>query len=241
MGKKFVVRLTEQQLADLIAKNILGAEGDFLKGLERGMKGIVSKSDTDTSSSSSSSTDSKSPTSNTGGEFPTLDLNKPEDFKAYEEIADKFISSRPSNLLGIRGSMLADAAKNTQNKFGKYVPVELSLAQLAAEGGFSKDPKARPIRTKNPYNVGNTDSGKNEFHSSVQSGIQRYYDLIAKDYLVGNKTASDLLNNFVNKNGLRYATSKYEGPVSQIANQVKNMSQPVYASLGKSKDTSGLA
>jgi len=45
----------------------------------------------------------------------------------------------------------------------------------------------------------------------------------------------------VNKNGNRYATSKYEGPVSQIANQVKNMSQPVYASLGKSKDKSSLA
>ena len=201
MGKKLVVRLTEQQLADLIAKNILGAEGDFLKGLMRGMKGGDEKS-TEPSSTSSSDSSVKS-SSNMGGEFPTLDLNKPEDFKAYQEIADKFISSRSANLLGIRGSMLADAAKNAQNKFGKYVPVELSLAQLAAEGGFSKDPKSRPIRTKNPYNVGNTDSGKNEFHSSVQSGIQRYYDLIAKDYLVGDKTASDLLNNFVNKSGLR--------------------------------------
>lgn len=234
MGKKFVVRITEQQLADLISTQVLGKSGDFMRGLLRGMKGGNSDSSKDSVSDVKSS-------SNTGGEFPTLDLNKSEDFSAYKEIADKFISSRSANLLGIRGSMLADAAKNTQNKYGKYVPVELSLAQLAAEGGFSKDPKSRPIRTKNPYNVGNTDSGKNEFHSSVQSGIQRYYDLIAKDYLVGNKTASDLLNNFVNKSGLRYATSKYEGPVSQIANQVKNMSQPVYASLGKFKDTSNLA
>lgn len=238
MGKKFVVRITEQQLADLISTQVLGKAGDFMKGLLRGMKG--DNSDSSKSDSKDSVSDVKS-SSNTGGEFPTLDLNKTEDFDAYKEIADKFISSRSANLLGIRGSMLADAAKNTQNKYGKYVPIELSLAQLAAEGGFSKDPKSRPIRTKNPYNVGNTDSGKNEFHSSVQSGIQRYYDLIAKDYLVGNKTASDLLNNFVNKSGLRYATSKYEGPVSQIANQVKNMSQPVYVSLGKFKDTSNLA
>lgn len=238
MGKKFVVRITEQQLADLISTQVLGKAGDFMKGLLKGMKG--DNSDSSKSDSKDSVSDVKS-SSKTGGEFPTLDLNKSEDFSAYKEIADKFISSRSANLLSINGSMLADAAKNTQNKYGKYVPVELSLAQLAAEGGFSKDPKSRPIRTKNPYNVGNTDSGKNEFHSSVQSGIQRYYDLIAKDYLVGNKTASDLLNNFVNKSGLRYATSKYEGPVSQIANQVKNMSQPVYASLGKFKDTSNLA
>ena len=239
MGKKFVVRLTEQQLADIIAQQILGSSGDFLKGLTADLKATTSN-DSSKDSTTTTTTGTKS-SSNTGGEFPTLDLNKSEDFKAYQEIADKFISGRSANLLNIRGSMLADAAKNTQNKYGKYVPVELSLAQLAAEGGFSKDPKSRPIRTKNPYNVGNTDSGKNEFHSSVQSGIQRYYDLIAKDYLVGDKTASDLLDNFVNKNGNRYATSKYEGPVSQIANQVKNMSQPVYASLGKSKDTSSLA
>jgi hypothetical protein len=238
MGKKFVVRLTEQQLADIIAQQILGSSGDFLKGLTADLKATTSN---DSSKDSTTTTTGTKSSSNTGGEFPTLDLNKSEDFKAYQEIADKFISGRSANLLNIRGSMLADAAKNTQNKYGKYVPVELSLAQLAAEGGFSKDPKSRPIRTKNPYNVGNTDSGKNEFHSSVQSGIQRYYDLIAKDYLVGDKTASDLLDNFVNKNGNRYATSKYEGPVSQIANQVKNMSQPVYASLGKSKDKSSLA
>lgn len=240
MGKKFVVRLTEAQLADIIAQKIIDSSDDFLKGLNADLKSTTSKDSKSSSSSDTSITGTKS-SSSTGGEFPTLDMNNPADFRAYEEIADKFISSRSANLLGIRGSMLADAAKNAQNKYGKYVPVELSLAQLAAEGGFSKDPKARPIRTKNPYNVGNTDSGKNIFHSSVQSGIQRYYDLIAKDYLVGNKTASDLLDNFVNKNGLRYATSKYEAPVSQIANQVKNMSQPVYASLGKSKDTSNLA
>ena len=234
MGKKFVVRLTEQQLADLIAQQVLGSSGDFMKGLLKGLKG-GDKSD------SSPTTGTKSPNA-TGGEFPTLDLNKSEDFKAYQEIADKFISSRSSNLLGIRGSMLADAAKNAQNKFGNYVPVELALAQLASEGGFSKDPKARPIRTKNPFNVGNVDSGKNVQHGSVQSGIQAYYDLMAKNYLGNGKTASDLLDNFVNKNGNRYASARnYEDSVSKIANQVQSMGQQVYASLGKSKDTSSLA
>lgn len=227
MGKKIKILISEADFTDLLVRNVFGGKGNDVVGkLLKDLK--VDKGSTE----KESGTETKTST-NTAGEFAQLDMNNPEDFDAYEKVADKFISSRSSNLLGIKGSMLADAAKNAQNKFGKYVPVELSLAQLAAEGGFSKDPNSRPIRTKNPYNVGNTDSGKNVFHSSVQSGIQRYYDLIAKDYLVGDKTASDLLDNFVNKNGLRYATAKYEGPVSQIANQVKNMGQPIFASLKK--------
>jgi hypothetical protein len=240
MGKKYVVRLTEQELASLITKQLLDPKGDNLLG--NFIKKVLGNK-TPTSSSSSDNTktsDGKGP-SITGddGTFTNLDLSTSEGYDAYEKIADKFISGRSSNLLGIRGSMLADAAKNTFNQYKKYVPVELALAQMAIEGGFSNDPKSRPIRTKNPFNVGNVDSGKNVFHSSVQGGIQSYYNLIAKDYLVGNKTPSDLLNNFVNKNGLRYATDAYEGPVTNLVMKAKQMAEPVYASLNK-KSTSDI-
>jgi hypothetical protein len=240
MGKKYIVRLTEQELAKLIAQNLLDPKGDNVLG--NFIKDVLGNK---TSSGDSSSSDSKTKgplTSGSGGKFPELNLNTTEGYNAYEEIADNFIEGRSSNLLGIRGSMLADAAKNTYNRFNKYVPAELAVAQLAAEGGFSNDPKSRPIRTKNPFNVGNVDSGANVKHGSVQSGIQTYYDLIAKNYLSGSKTASDLLDNFVNSGGKRYATDRnYESKVSQIANQVQNMGQPIYASLEKSKDTSSLA
>jgi hypothetical protein len=230
MGKKFVVRLTEQELADLIAKKMLGSDdfiGDVIKGLQKPSTKTTPTTSTSTSSNIIPSVGSSA------GSFPELDLNSPDGFNAYKEICDKFIGSRSSNLLGINGTMMANAAKSAFSKYGKYVPAELALAQLATEGGFSNNPKARPIRTKNPFNVGNYDNGKNIFHSTVQSGIQAYYDLIARDYLTNGKTASDLLNNFVNKNGLRYATGKYEDTVSSIANKAKQMSQPIYASLTK--------
>jgi hypothetical protein len=226
MGKKIKVRLTEQELIDLITKQITGQDSmDILKD-------ILSKGENKTSDT---------PIISDGGDFTKLDLNTSEGFNAYKNISNKFIQGKSSNLLNINGDMLANAAKNSFNKFKGYVPPELALAQLSAEGGFSNNPKARPIRTKNPFNVGNTDSGKNIQHGSVQNGIQSYYDLISKKYLSGGKTASDLVNNFVNDKGQRYASSKgYEDTVKKISSQVNQMAQPIYASL-VDKSKSGLA
>jgi len=235
MGKKIKVRLTEQELIDLITKQVTGQDSmDILKS-------ILSGGDKNTTKIDKTSTTTTNPILNSGGKFTQLNLNTPEGLNAYSDIADKFIQGRSSNLLNINGDMLANAAKNSFNKFKAYVPPELALAQLSAEGGFSSNPKARPIRTKNPFNVGNVDTGKNIQHGSVQSGIQSYYDLIAKKYLSGGKNASDLINNFVNDKGQRYASSKgYEDTVKKISSQVNQISQPIYASL-VDKSKSGLA
>ena len=232
MGKKLKVRLTEQELVNFLSQALLGNDS-LSKGLNP-LSAITDLLKIDNSSETKSGDSSVA--SKSAGDFPFLDLNTSEGYNAYKEIADKFIQSRPSNLLGVSGGMLADAAKNTLNQNKKYVPAELALAQMAAEGGFSSNANARPIRTKNPFNVGNVDTGKNVYHSSVQNGIQSYYDLIAKNYLSGNKTASDLLKNFVNSSGQRYATGKeYENLVSKLASQAKSMSEPIYASLAKKK------
>jgi hypothetical protein len=236
MGKKIKVRLTEQELIDLITKQITGQDSmDILKSILSG----TSKSPK-TNGETPEKT-SVSPIIKSSGDFTQLDLNTTEGYKAYKDISDKFINGRSSNLLGIDGNMLANAAKKSYNKFKSYVPPELALAQLAAEGGFSNNPKSRPIRTRNPFNVGNVDSGSNIQHGSVESGIQSYYDLMARNYLSGGKNASDLINNFVNVKGQRYASSKdYENMVKKISSQVNQMSQPIYASLGD-KGQTGLA
>lgn len=220
MNRKSTIIITEQQFNDLLLKGLLADPKKFLKGL---MDKVYNPSG-DEDKTDGDAKDKSYNEYSTHGSFRDLDLNNPEDFYEYVEIANKFISSRSANLLGITGTMLANAAKTSLNNFKRYVPVELALAQLAQEGGFSKDPKARPIKTKNPFNVGNTGSSTNVFHNTVQSGIQRYYDLISKNYLTGGKTASDLLKNFVNSNGLRYAGDRnYESALSKIANQVKNI------------------
>jgi hypothetical protein len=223
MGKKYKIRLTEQEFIDLLTKQVTG------KGTSDIIQDYI-KQLTGTDSSKTASSDS--PIISSNSDFTQLDLNTTEGYKAYENIVDKFINTRSSNLLNINGRMLADAAKNAFNKHKSYVPPELALAQLAAEGGFSNNPNSRPIRTKNPFNVGNVDSGKNVSHSSVQSGIQSYYDLMAKNYLSGGKNPSDLIDNFVNTKGQRYASSRdYENMVKKISSQVNQMSQPIYASL----------
>lgn len=221
MKRKSTIIITEQQLVDLVMKNYADDPKKLLKVFFKDLFKTKEKKDDD---GTTNKEEKRTSGSSTAGNFLQLDLNEAEDFKKYTEIADKFISSRSSNLLGIQGSMLADAAKNSYNKFGKYVPVELALAQLTQEGGFSSNPNARPIKTKNPFNVGNTGTNKNVFHDSVQSGIQAYYDLIAKNYLTGSKTATDLLNNFVNSSGYRYAGDKnYEASLSKIASQVSSL------------------
>jgi len=130
--------------------------------------------------------------------------------------------------LNITGAMMATGAKQAFDKYQKFVPAELALAQLATEGGIgNNDPNSRPIKTRNPFNVGNTDNGDNVVHNDVQSGINTYYNLIANNYLGKGKTANDLVNNFINHTGQRYAGPDYEKSVNSIASQANKIAQTV--------------
>ena len=148
------------------------------------------------------------------GNFTYLNLNTSEGYNSYRDICQNFINNRNSGA-GVSGDMMASCAKRYFSQ--GYVPPELALSQLALEGGLSNNPNARPIKTKNPFNIGNVDTGKNTYSNSIGSSVCAYYDLMTRKYLSGGRKAEDLLTNFVNTDGERYAAeTNYESELRNI-------------------------
>ena len=155
--------------------------------------------------------------------FTSLDLQTQEGVDQYAQICQAWINKRnPSS--PIKGEMLAIGASEAFKKYGKYIPPQLALAQLTQEGGLESDPNSRPIKTKNPFNVGNVDTGANVYENDWQAGINRYYNLIAKNYLTNGKTADELVSqSFTNKDNQRYATpTNYESSLTQLIHSINS-------------------
>ena len=97
MKKKSVILVSEQQFKEVILQSIIDNPENFIKSL---FKDLLPKPEQD---NTEDGTDKEAGYS-TAGDFQELDLNNPDDFKKYQQIADKFISTRSANLLGITGS-----------------------------------------------------------------------------------------------------------------------------------------
>jgi murein DD-endopeptidase MepM/ murein hydrolase activator NlpD len=182
------------------------------------------------------------PAVTTGGsiDFTDLDLNTGEGVESYKKICDNFIRLRNPSAQ-VSGEMMAVAAERVFKRYGKYVPPELALAQLTLEGGLSTNPNDRPIKTKNPFNVGNT-AKKDNPQASFKDGVNLYYDLIARKYLVKGKTASDLVNDFKNENGYAYAEAgTYEAGLKKLIGNIRDKNAPIYAQLKTRNQTTTLA
>jgi murein DD-endopeptidase MepM/ murein hydrolase activator NlpD len=184
------------------------------------------------------------PAITTGGSmiFSDLDLKTSSGKAAYKDICDNYINQvNPSAF--VNGTMMADSAERVFTRYGKYVPPELALAQLALEGGLLSNTSKRPIKTKNPFNVGNTDKPyRDNYRPSFEDGVDIYYDLIARKYLVKGKTANDLINDFRNAAGNHYATAgAYEEGLRTLVASIRKRNASVYARLNLNKSASGLS
>lgn len=104
---------------------------------------------------------------------------------------------------------------------GKRVTPEFIIAQAQAEGAFTKD--GGRSKATNPFNVGEYDTHTGMTFESKKQGLKAYAELLSKKYLVGDKTEDDLLSNYVNHLGQRYATAPdYEEVMKQQMQYIRS-------------------
>ena len=130
----------------------------------------------------------------------------------YGVRAQKYLDRDVFKGTPITGEMLEKSAKKTFKKTGKLIPLELALSQAQFESSMGRE--GRSPQT-NPYNVGEFDDKTTMTFDKTEDGVDAYYKLMANDYL-NDKKPDELLKNFVNKNGHRYAKNpEYEAGLTK--------------------------
>lgn len=132
-------------------------------------------------------------------------LQEEVDWEGYKSNTQRYLDRPAFKGTPLKGDILAEAAKEVYDETGVYVPPELALAQAQFESSMGR--KGRSPET-NPWNVLEFDEGTKGTFKDVKEGTKAYFRLMAKDYLNG-KTTEDLLNNFVNYRGDRYASNPH--------------------------------
>lgn len=110
------------------------------------------------------------------------------------------------------------------------VDIRLVLAQGHLESHFAT--RGTAAKTNSMFNIGAYDGHssskqiKNGFgYADPNYSIEPYLKTLKSNYLVNGVTEEDLLNNFVNKHGWRYASSKeYELKLQRLWNNMNDIS-----------------
>lgn len=139
-------------------------------------------------------------------------------FQEYAKMAQSYLNRPVFKDSPITGEILGMCAQITYDSTGILIPLELALSQAQWESGMG----LRGLSPcTNPYNVGEFDDSTKLTYNDTFDGVLAYYKLIANDYL-SNKKIDDLLNEFVNKNGYRYASNpSYEENVKNTYSYIK--------------------
>ena len=108
------------------------------------------------------------------------------------------------------------------------VDIRFVLAQGQIESHFAT--KGTAARTLSIFNVGAYDGHsasrqkRNGFgYSDPNDSIEPYLQLITNEYMVNGKTESDLMQNYVNRLGMRYASNpRYEKMLRSVYKRISN-------------------
>lgn len=145
----------------------------------------------------------------------------------YENILnkEKLVREYISDILSKHGKTLDDLQFNPDNlviaSYQYEYDLPLLLAQLQIESHFGTTERAR--RTNSMFSVGAYDNGKDVVkYSNQDASIVPHIKLIKKDYMLdGKKDVDQILQNFVNHDGKRYASNpNYENDLIKTRNSI---------------------
>lgn len=159
--------------------------------------------------------------------YPTITVPPPEKteaeifFDSYEDTIRIILKRETYKGSPITPKLLRDVAEETYQNTCIIVPAKLVLAQAMFESHIGL--KGRSPET-NPFNVGEFDDRTHLRFNTTCEGVKAYYKLLTKDYLRCKKP-KDLLSNFTNCRGLRYASDRnYE---AKLRTAIRGIEQKV--------------
>jgi hypothetical protein len=123
-------------------------------------------------------------------------------FLEYSKKADLYLNQNEFAGTPLNGDILSLAARNAYDSTGILLPLELALSQAQWESNMGRSGRS-PER--NPYNVGEYDTGTVLYFETTFDGVQAYYYLMCNNYL-SCSSLNELFINFVNCDGNRYAS-----------------------------------
>lgn len=107
-------------------------------------------------------------------------------------------------LESIDSPLSADTIWLYSKRFGCSLELALSVGYLETQLGTCKT--GRHLKNKTAWSVGEWDSGSKRKYRTYNSSVKPFFKLITEDYLK-EKSERQLIYNFVNYNGCRYASS----------------------------------
>jgi len=160
----------------------------------------------------------------------------------YEEAITKYNDDRNALAVEVSNYINSIAPTSEIDPF-KFIDLcseyEIDLIFAMAQGQLESHYATRgtAARTKSVFNVGAYDGHssdrqkRNGFgYDDPNDSIEPYLQLLKNDYLVNNKTVQDLMNNYVNYLGMRYASNrKYESQMRSIYRRISSNASLVIA------------
>lgn len=148
--------------------------------------------------------------------------NQYDDFEVLTQKIESYLDRFPIDKLPYDERISAEAIASAAIKYD--IPFEFILAVGQLESRFLTDPKARRgSQTKSLFSVGLYDDGRNiRTYDNVNSSVDDFAKLIRNNYLGDNKNIDDLLDDFVNLEGNRYASNiNYENQIRKQMEFIK--------------------